>query len=684
MTATTASPDAPLSSPPTSAPVAYAPTPSWVRYEPWPKDVEDPQGAWTDTGLLRLLSETQTSLLQAGVAHHIRVVQRVVTRAGAERAAQIVVDFDPAHERLEFHHVRVWRGDGCVEHERHGADGFHLLRRERQLERLTLNGRLSATLLIPDVRVDDRVEIAFTHYINNPVLSGRYVGWMVFNSLAPWIETRHRLLRPLARPLYLKAFKDPPEATRETIGEVEESRWSIVHQDRRVLEDLAPPWTFKSPCYQITEFQHWREVAQLFEPYYRDDLLPEAIALEVERLRAKYPSDAERATEWLRLIQRDLRYFALSLGEGGLVPRSLEAIWTSRFGDCKDAARLYVAGARRLGLDACAALVSTTHGLAIGELLPSIHVFNHMVVRLRLEGATYWLDPTLQAQGGSLANIVFPHAGWALPIGSEVTDLETLPAAESLEHIRCEDEFQIGPKAASPATLRRRLALSHWTADNIRQRIENEGGTKLSAQLLQDLKSNWPRIVEASAMSVEDDLVANRLTLGFVYEIPECWKHDSGGLWGFALPDHFTSKELAALNVTSRTSQIVLGRPRRVVWRARLTMPRRWGGAGWRNVSGERGAILRSDLSIDGRGVLLERVLVIDDWCLPADRAEAYTRLVTDLSRNVTKLWGRVYFARIHPSAGGIIKHYRWGLLVLIWLSVLVLPAMCNSHPGNP
>jgi hypothetical protein len=235
--------------------------------------------------------------------------------------------------------------------------------------------------------------------------------------------------------------------------------------------------------------------------------------------------------------------------------------------------------------------------------------------------------------------------------------------------------------------MRRRIALAHWTADNVRQRIKNEGGSKLSAQLLQELQSTWPRIVETSPMSVEDDLDANRLTVSFVYEIPECWKRESVGRWGFVIADDFTTKELAALKNMRRTSEIFLGPPRRVVWRARLTMPGRWPGEGWRNVSGERGAILRSDLTIDARSVVVERALVIDGWCLSADRAEGYARLVTDISQNAIKLRARVIFGRISPAAFGIVGTVRrngWRLLVFaVWL-LIVLPTMCNSHPGQP
>jgi hypothetical protein len=214
----------------------------------------------------------------------------------------------------------------------------------------------------------------------------------------------------------------------------------------------------------------------------------------------------------------------------------------------------------------------------------------------------------------------------------------------------------------------------------------NEGGSKLSAQLLQDLQGIWPRIVETSPMSVDDDLSENRLTLHFAYEIAECWKSaPAKGRWEFNIADHFTTKELAPLKITRRSSEIFLGRPRTVLWRARIEMPRRWHGAGWRNVSGDRGAILRDDLTIDARAVTIERVLVIDSWSLPADRADAYTGLVAAISRNATKLNGRAILGRIHSAAvGGFTRQGIWVLAVIIWWVMMALLSKCDSPGVHP
>jgi transglutaminase-like putative cysteine protease len=601
-----------------------------------------------DYGLLRVLYDAQISLLQPGAAYHVRSVQRILSRAGAERAAHVVVEYDPAHDRAEVHSVRVWRGENYTEHAR--VESFQILRRETQLERLALNGRLSATLLVPDLRVDDRLEISVTVFSNNRVLEGRHSGWIIFNGAAPSIETRYRLIRPLDRTLHFKAFNGPPQPVVKPGADTEESRWVERGQQRVPPEELSPTWTIKSPCYEATEFAHWSEIARLFEPHYRDGDLPGEIVAELDRITSHHPGKAHQAVEWLRFVQRELRYFALSLGEGALVPRPIDEIWTRRFGDCKDAARLYLAGARRLGIDACAALVSTTHGLSLGGFLPAPHVFNHVIVRVRLEGVTYWVDPTMELQGGSLAQIALLHGGWALPLSIETTDLELLPAASPVQHIRCEDTIQFDPRADSAASLRRCIDLGFWTADALRNRIASEGVSKLSSQLLHELQASWPHIVEKEPLQLSDDLRTNQLMLVCSYEIRECWKRgDNQGRLSFRIADLITSKEIATLRDTRRHGDIYLGRPRVASYRAQLHMPRRWPGDGWRHVLEEPGLRFTDAAALDGNVVTVDREVVIDAWSLVGRRAQGYADIASQLAKNVTFVVARERFGRLVP-----------------------------------
>jgi len=185
------------------------------------------------------LCDIQVDLSGAEFAWHSRTVQRVLTREGAQRVAHFVAEFDPEYQRLEVHFIRVLRDEESVDHAIPTA--FQAFRRETNLERMALNGRLTASLLIPDVRVNDIVEVGLTLYGNTPVLGGRYAAWAGFDSFNPWFESRHRLLRPLSRKIFVKEYNDPPEPDITIRDGVEDSRWQIVGQKRREAEELTPP-----------------------------------------------------------------------------------------------------------------------------------------------------------------------------------------------------------------------------------------------------------------------------------------------------------------------------------------------------------------------------------------------------------------------------------------------------------
>jgi hypothetical protein len=655
----------------------YAPAPVWVQRDPAPPVPGQGLEDFTDQGVLRILHDTQTNLLESGAAVHMRVLQRVLTRTGAERAANLVIEFDPAHERLEIHSINVSRDGHSTDYAR--PDAMQLLRRESQLERLTLNGRLTASFVVPDLRQGDQLEIRFTQFSGYPVLSGRYGGWLIFNAYAPWIETRVRLIRPTSRAVALKPFNSPPDPGVSAEDSVEELRWSLIGQRRIALEDLMPPWTIKNPCYQMSEFSTWGEVAQLFAPHYQDSVLPEGLSAACADLAANRSDPPTLAVEWLRFVQRTLRYFALVLGDGGLLPRDLKTIWKRRFADCKDAARFYVAGARRLGLDASAALVSTTHGMSLNAFLPSAHVFNHVIVRLLIGEKTYWLDPTLPVQAGSLQQLVASHTGWALPLTMDTQALEALPEAVPVEHVHCEDRVTLGPKPDSPALLERRFDLRFWAADNIRHRIANDGSAKLAMQLLQELLGNWPRAVETKPPSFEEDKQSNTLTMRCGYEIPNPWiLSQDGRRWALPLIDTVTNKELAKLQVARRHSPILLGRPRRVSWRATVKMPRRWWGKGWQHVLEEPGLRFTGNLKISGKEVVVDRELIVGAWSTAADQADGYLRVVAKINQNVTQLFARKELGRIVSpvSPWRRLLASRWrrlALIAIIWIVYLIV-----------
>ena len=113
---------------------------------------------------------------------------------------------------------------------------------------------------------------------------------------------------------------------------------------------------------------------------------------EIDHIRALLPDPKRRAEAALHLVQDKVRYLYLSASTGGYVPAAADETWSRRFGDCKGKTVLLLALLHGLGLDAIPVLVSTSEGDGLDAQVPTIGRFNHVMVRLQLDGHFYWLE----------------------------------------------------------------------------------------------------------------------------------------------------------------------------------------------------------------------------------------------------------------------------------------------------
>lgn len=97
-------------------------------------------------------------------------------------------------------------------------------------------------------------------------------------------------------------------------------------------------------------------------------------------------------------IHRDLasrlRYVAIYHGMGGWVPHSAKETFQNGYGDCKDLATLYSVMFAKSGVTTRTSLISTRNEELIDPELPTIGMFNH-VIMFYVDGSdTTWVDAT--------------------------------------------------------------------------------------------------------------------------------------------------------------------------------------------------------------------------------------------------------------------------------------------------
>ena len=80
---------------------------------------------------------------------------------------------------------------------------------------------------------------------------------------------------------------------------------------------------------QFTDFTDWSAASALMAPLYDQASVLEAdspLKARIEEIRAAQPTAAGRAAAALRLVQDEVRYLALSMGEGGYVPTAADEV----------------------------------------------------------------------------------------------------------------------------------------------------------------------------------------------------------------------------------------------------------------------------------------------------------------------------------------------------------------------
>ena len=370
--------------------VRYAPAPVWALPPPAQTEAPTPPDA---PGRL-IYADTQIHLGPAGEetfsAYRLKLLKPEALPAG-----NITVAWNPSAGEATVHYLRIIRDGHAIDVLR--ATKFRVIQREGGLEQSMLDGQLTATLQTPGLQVGDEIEFAATIRRRDPTLGDHSFGLTQFPLQGTPGAFRYRLLWPEARPVTLRASKDMPQSM-PTIAKGE----MVVSYEVRdpsgviVAEDAPPRYNLRR-LIEYSDFATWRGVSGAIWPLFDKAarLAPtSAIRAEAARIAASTSDPVERAQAALRLVQERIRYVYVGLDGGNYTPAAADVTWERRFGDCKGKTVLLLALLHELGVSAEAMLVDAKGSDGTNEHLPTPGLFDHVLVRARIGGRSYWLDGT--------------------------------------------------------------------------------------------------------------------------------------------------------------------------------------------------------------------------------------------------------------------------------------------------
>lgn len=435
----------------------------------------------------------------------------------------VSVSWNPVSEDVTVHQINIIRDGQTIDVL--ADQTFETLRREQNLEQAMLDGRLTAVLQPSGLRVGDVLDVAYTLVSRDPISVGHPEQAIDLNIPIPIDHVRYRASWPTTMPVRVRAAGDwTPLEVRQQGGQ------SSVEVTREALQPiLVPddvPGRLRTPRrIEVSGYRDWSDIAVNLKPLYDRTRQLEAgspLHAEIERIRALSDDPAVRAAAALRLVQDQVRYVALMMGEGALTPASADDTWRRRFGDCKGKTTLLLALLDGLGIEAEPAAVSIQNGDGMNERLPMISAFDHVLVRARIGDTVYWLDGA-RSGDRELSAITVPPYRWALPLTGPGAKLEALKVAP--RQIPTDETIVAIDASAglySPALITGTSTMRGDTAALLGAQL----ATVSSAQKDQGLRALWE--VQFTDLKISEvasvyDTEANLLTLTMKGTIPLKW-----------------------------------------------------------------------------------------------------------------------------------------------------------------
>lgn len=543
-------------------PFSVGEAPAWVLIRPVSYDV----GATKGSMITAILRDCQHDVAES--ACYQRQVYRLDTLQAVQDAAQWRLDFDPSSQTVLVHSITVWRGGVAMEQAAFAR--FRFLQRETDLDRLVIDGRSTAMLLLEDVRIGDVIDASFTIWTRHRLIPEHF-GIM---AAIPRHVLREYFLRvrfPLTRTMQWRAHATTFEPAISETEDMREWQWTLSNLAESEGEAGCPDFLDLGQWVQVSDLQGWGQVVESIRSKWMETLDDERLVALAEQLAAEHPSVESRAAAALTFVQDEIRYLSVNLEFGGQIPAAPGVVLGRRFGDCKDKAFLLAQLLRRLGVPARPVLVNTALQKAVDDLLPMVNAFNHVIVEYEVAGKRRCVDATTAFQGGDSIVRVSPRFASGLPIGPGVERTEKMPTWPQEDTLDMEESFLLDKSAA---VLRVNTVARGAIADAWRARLGLNGPHIVGKLRLETYQQFFSQVTRVGELRWVDDREANVLEMVDCYEITNAvFPSGEIGLGKFSFRAHQISQFLGFPESADRQTPFQMAYPLRVEHRITVDAP---------------------------------------------------------------------------------------------------------------
>ncbi|MDD3884032.1 MAG: DUF3857 and transglutaminase domain-containing protein [Gallionella sp.] len=158
-------------------------------------------------------------------------------------------------------------------------------------------------------------------------------------------------------------------------------RWVYRYRNDKAqpYESAQVAYSDFSPGFYASNYGSWGTLAKLYDQKATAaaKITPKVKAL-AEELTLGIGDRAAQIKTLHHWVSRNIRYVAVDLGNGGIVPHSADSILDNHYGDCKDHATLLQALLAAKGIPSSQVIIGSNYAYVLPKV-PGIFIFNHII-----------------------------------------------------------------------------------------------------------------------------------------------------------------------------------------------------------------------------------------------------------------------------------------------------------------
>ncbi|MBI2742632.1 MAG: DUF3857 and transglutaminase domain-containing protein [Chlamydiales bacterium] len=452
---------------------------------------------------------------------YFRYVVKAVSQAGISEISQIKIGFEPSYQRVALHEIRVLRNGSWSD--RLHTSRHQLIQKEEELDQGIYSGSMTLVYFLDDIRVDDVIEYSYSVIGENPLLNSHYTEmlYLQHGTVVEKLSYRFVSHRDHAFQAHAMHTKIAPKI-RDLSPSQREWVWEVSQAAAYAKEADQPDWHSARGFVQMSDYGSWEEVAAEEAPLYDlpEELsaYPDAMLQKAGEWMERTKDPLERALLAVRFVQDEVRYLGFEEGVHGRKPHDPREVFKKRFGDCKDKTLLLRALLNIMDIRSTPTLVHSNKGKRLEKMIPSPDLFNHVVLRIEIDGSNYWVDSTINLQGGSLENNYFPDYSYGLLLCRMAPGLIELPSYHAKRPTELHTTISV--ESTDEVTMKTVVTFYDDEADYVRRYVGSVGLEEISQDHLNDAQAKYGDAELVYPTTSVDDREKNIYKITQTFSVP--------------------------------------------------------------------------------------------------------------------------------------------------------------------